>query len=94
MGSISKYIIQVGSEDDIIDDKLEEVDVWLLHLDNSRKSKAIPRALYEKIKTYIESSLVLDFRKIASDNYFFYHLKPTLRNEVVQQIFEPFINNF
>jgi hypothetical protein len=57
---------------DIINDKLEEVDVWLLNLDKSRKNKALPRPLFERIKAYIESSLKLDFNMLIEGYDFFF----------------------
>lgn len=59
MGFINE--IFVGGEDDEEENsKLEEVDVWLVKLDNSRMSKQLPTVLYEKIKIYIGQSIKYD----------------------------------
>ena len=39
MGSINEIFLESSAETDIIDSKLESVDVWLVKLDNSRMSK-------------------------------------------------------
>lgn len=39
MGSINEIFLESNAESDIIDSKLESVDVWLVKLDNSRMSK-------------------------------------------------------
>jgi hypothetical protein len=61
MGTINKVLGEDSSAMDIIDDKLEEIDQWLLRLDNTRSDKSLPRPLYEKIKDFIDSSLKRDF---------------------------------
>ena len=76
MGSINKILLTEDEAQDIIDDRLEEVDVWLLHLDNARKNKVIPRYLFERIKKYIESSLLLDYNMLLEGYDFFDQIKP------------------
>lgn len=39
MGSINEIFLESSAESDIIRDKIEGVDVWLVKLDNSRMSK-------------------------------------------------------
>ena len=41
MGSINNILLRKDQDSDIIDDKIEEMDIWLLQLDNSRKKQAI-----------------------------------------------------
>ena len=71
MSSINKVINEDGGTADIIDDKIEEVDQWLLKLDNTRTEKSLPRALYEKIKDFISSSLKMDFDMLIEGYDFF-----------------------
>lgn len=61
MGTINKVLGEDDGALDIINEKLEEVDLWLLKLDNTRSDKSLPRPLYEKIKEFIQSSLKSDF---------------------------------
>jgi len=59
MGFINE--IFVGSDDEDEEEaSLEDVDVWLVKLDNSRMSKQLPSVLYEKIKVYISESIRYD----------------------------------
>jgi hypothetical protein len=71
MSSINKVLNEDGGTADIIDDKIEEVDQWLLKLDNTRNDKSLPRALYEKIKDFIASSLRMDFDMLVEGYDFF-----------------------
>jgi len=70
MGSINNIFLVDNGSTDIIDTKLEQVDVWLVKLDNSRMSKSLPKILYDKIKLYIKESLHYDHKKII-DGYEF-----------------------
>ena len=53
MGSINNDFLKERKATDIIDEKLEEVDMWLVQLDTSRSTKSLPKVLYDKIKNYI-----------------------------------------
>jgi len=70
MGSINNIFLVDNGSSDIIETKLEQVDVWLVKLDNSRMSKSLPKILYDKIKLYIKESLYYDHKKII-DGYEF-----------------------
>lgn len=94
MGTINKVLGEDDGASDIIDSKLEEVDLWLLKLDNTRNDKSLPRPLYEKIKEYIERSLKQDYDILIEGYDFFEQLKPTLRYNVVYEVFEEFIDHF
>lgn len=94
MGTINKVLGEEDGAADIIDSKLEEVDLWLLKLDNSRNDKSLPRKLYEKIKEYIERSLKQDYDILIEGYDFFDQLKPSLRYKVVYEVFEEFIDHF
>ena len=71
MGSINKVLNEDDGALDIIDDKIKEVDMWLLKLDSTRNDKSIPRPLYDKIKEFISSSLRRDFDMLLEGYDFF-----------------------
>jgi hypothetical protein len=79
---------------DIIDDKLKEVDLWLLKLDNTRQDKFMPRPIYEKIKDFISSSLRHDYDMLIEGYDFFDQLKPSLRYRIIEDVFEEFKDRF
>lgn len=64
MGAINNVLLVDNGASDIIESKLEQVDVWLVKLDNSRMSKSLPKILYDKIKLYIMESLKQDHKKL------------------------------
>lgn len=52
MSSVNQALGSQG-DIDVVENKIDQVDVWLVKLDNSRLSKSLPKILYEKIKIYI-----------------------------------------
>lgn len=52
MSTVNSFLSAQG-DTDIVEVKSDQVDVWLVKLDNSRMSKSLPRILYDKIKVYI-----------------------------------------
>ena len=91
MGSINNIFLIDSGNTDIIDTKLEKVDVWLVKLDNSRMSKSLPKILYDKIKLYIRESLLFDHKKLIDGYDFLQQLKPKLRFNLVMELFSRFI---
>ena len=70
MGSINSILVQQSKLQDIIDEKIEDLDIWLRKLDKSRTNKHLPKILYDNIKNYVESSFLLDFNLIQSFEFF------------------------
>ena len=52
MSTVNSFLSAQGDVD-IVEAKSDQVDVWLVKLDNSRMSKSLPKILYDKIKVYI-----------------------------------------
>lgn len=72
MGSINNIFLVDSSSKEQLQTKLEQVDVWLVKLDNSRTSKSLPKILYEKIKLYIKESMYHDHKKLIYGHDFLY----------------------
>ena len=69
MSTVNSFLSAQG-DIDIVEAKSDQVDVWLVKLDNSRMSKSLPKILYDKIKVYIQESLTHDHKKLI-DGYDF-----------------------
>jgi Ion transport protein len=87
MGSINNNFLTDSSSKEYVAAKIEQVDIWLVKLDNSRTSKSLPKILYEKIKVYIRESLHYDHKKLVYGFDFLYQLKPKLRKELIHELF-------
>lgn len=72
MGSINNIFLIDSSSKELVQTKLEQVDVWLVKLDNSRTSKSLPKILYDKIKLYIKESVLYDHKKLTHGYDFLY----------------------
>ena len=64
MGIINSILVQESKLQDIIDERIEDLDIWLRKLDKSRSSRQLPKGLYDSIKEYVEASFLLDFNLI------------------------------
>jgi len=89
MGSINNILVQESKLQDIIDEKIEDLDIWLRRLDKSRTNKHLPKGLYDNIKNYVEASFLLDFNLIHSYE-FYVQLKPKLRYKLINELFGSF----
>ena len=84
----------LGTTTDIVEDKIEDLDWWLYKLDTTRGEEKIPGPLYYSIKRFVETSLKEDFNMIIEDFDFYYKLKPSLRYELVDELFGEFVQRF
>jgi len=71
MGSINTVLLADMGESDEIAEKIEEVDIWLVALDNAKKEKSLPNVLYNSIKVYIKNQLIWDCNRIVKGYIFF-----------------------
>ena len=93
MSTVNSFLSAQGDVD-IVETKSDQVDVWLVKLDNSRMSKSLPKILYDKIKIYITQSLLHDHKKLIDGYDFLMQLKPRLRYELIKELFAPMIRDF
>ena len=94
MGQVNEFMNQASNIKDIVEDKFEDLDWWLHRLDTIRSDEKIPGPLYYSIKRFVEASLNSDFNMIIEDFDFYYKLKPSLRFELVEELFGEFIQKF
>lgn len=92
MGSINNLVGSESTLQDIIDERFEDIELWLRKLEKAR-SKNFSKQLYDSIKEYTEISYYYDFILIQN-NEFFNQLKPRIRHRLVNALFSSFISNF
>jgi hypothetical protein len=92
MGSINSLVVSEMKLQDIIDERNEDLDIWLRKLDKSR-NKNLNQQLYDNIKHFVEKSFYFDFNQIQREE-FFDQLKPKIKYELVTTLFKPFFDNF
>lgn len=89
MGSINSLVVSDQQLQDMIDERMEDLDIWLRRLDKSR-TKMIPKHIYEGIKDFAEKSFYFDYNLILAQE-FYDQLKPKLRFKLINELFKNFI---
>lgn len=65
MGSINTLVVTDQKLQDIIDERIEDLDIWLRRLDKSR-TKILPKNLYDSIKDFVDRAFYFDYNLIRS----------------------------
>lgn len=94
VGSINNLFVKGDETNDIVNQTLEDVDIWLVKLDSARKNKSLPERLYQEIRIYIRESVVHEHRKLIKDTNYLEQLKPHLRYLLVKDLFPKFFKEF
>lgn len=92
MGSINDLVGKEETLQDVIDERIEDIELWLRKLEKARP-KNFSKNLYDSIKEYTEKSYYYDFKQI-NDAEFFNQLKPRIRHRLVNSLFNNFVSNF
>lgn len=87
IGVFALFMDQVSGITENEEDKLEYLDWWLYKLDSTRGEERLPGPLYYSIKRFVEASIKEDFNMIIEDYDFYYQLKPNLRYELINELF-------
>ena len=78
MGTINGIVEQEPTLQDIVDERIDDLEVWLLILDQSRDNY-LPKNLYNSIKLFVEKSFTFDINMIRKNQKFYEQLKPKTR---------------
>lgn len=78
MGSVSHMLSGTTKFEQIINEHLENLDLWLRKLELSSTQKKLPMKLYLDIKQFIKSAFVYDFNLLIEEFDFYYRLPPNI----------------
>lgn len=92
MGSINTMVTSDNQLQDILDSRMEDVDVWIRNMENAR-TKNFGKLVFNSIKRYTELAFTHDFSNLQKSE-FFAQLKPRIRYKLLNTLFSPFISNF
>lgn len=67
MGSITSLIKTSDSFDDLIEEKLENLDKWIKKIEKSNYPYHIQPTLYCDIRKYVEQAFLFDFNLIIEE---------------------------
>lgn len=79
-GTISVMFSGDQSFESLINARMEELDLWLLRLENCNKEEKIPNKLYHSIKEFIQDAFVYDFNLIIEEFSFYNELPASIQN--------------
>ena len=77
-GTISSMFSGDQSFESLINARMEELDLWLLKLENCNSKDKIPNQLYNSIKVFIEDAFIHDYNLIIEEFNFYMELPPHL----------------
>lgn len=96
MGSINKLFNTSDSFDDLMEEKLDSLDMWIKKIEKSNKPLHIQPTLYNDMRQYIELAFKYDFNLIIEEFSFYQQLTPNMQTQLIKNIkvFRDFENSF
>jgi len=73
---------------------MEQLDLWLLRLQNCNRDENIPNQLYHSIKEFIQDAFVYDYNLIIEEFNFYKELPAQLQNQISESLFKTFKTQF
>lgn len=71
MGSINGIFNTSDNFDDLIEDKLDSLDMWIKKIEKSNKPFHIQPTLYNDIRKYVEQAFMYDFNLVIEEFVFY-----------------------
>lgn len=99
MGSITSIFNTSDNFDDLIEDKLDSLDMWIKKIEKSNKPFHIQPSLYNDIRKYVEQAFMYDFNLVIEEFDFFQQITPKMQTDIIQKTkqfneFERCFNHF
>lgn len=99
MGTINGIFNTKDNFDDLIEEKLDSLDMWIKKIEKSNKPYHIQPTLYNDIRKYVEQAFMYDFNLVIEEFQFYQHLTPKMQTELIQSTrtfkeFEKSFNHF
>ena len=73
---------------------MEQLDLWLLRLENCNKDEKIPNQLYQSLKEFIQDAFIYDYNLIIEEFNFYNELPAQIQNQISESLFKSFKNQF
>ena len=96
MGSINGIFNTSDSFDDLIEEKLDSLDMWIKKIEKSNKPFHIQPTLYNDIRKYVEQAFKYDFNLVIEEFSFYQQITPKMQTELIQntRVFQEFEKSF
>ena len=96
MSSVSAVFGANDSFEDLVEYKVEQLDIWVKKIEKSNKPYHMSPSLYNEVLRYIETAIHYDFNLIVEEFPFFKQFPQKLQTEVIQStaMFKEFERSF
>lgn len=96
MGSINGIFNTSDNFDDLIEEKLDSLDMWIKKIEKSNKPFHIQPTLYNDIRKYVEQAFLYDFNLVIEEFQFYQQITPKMQTDLIQntRVFKEFEKSF
>lgn len=96
MGSITSIFGASDNFDDLIEYKLDTLDMWIKKIEKSNKPYHIQPTLYSDIRKYVEQAFLYDFNLVIEEFPFYHQITPKMQSDLIQntKVFQEFERSF
>ena len=96
MGSINGIFNTSDNFDDLIEEKLDSLDMWIKKIEKSNKPFHIQPTLYNDIRKYVEQAFLYDFNLVIEEFPFYQQITPKMQTDLIQntRVFKEFEKSF
>ena len=96
MGSINGIFSSADNFDDLIEGKLDSLDMWIKKIEKSNRELHIQPSLYNDIREYVEQAFLHDFNLVIEEFPFYQQLTPKMQSDLIAKtkVFKDFEQNF
>ena len=83
MGSINGIFNTSDNFDDLIEEKLDSLDMWIKKIEKSNKPFHIQPTLYNDIRNYVEQAFLFDFNLVIEEFNFYQQITPKMQTDLI-----------
>ena len=83
MGSINGIFNTSDNFDDLIEEKLDSLDMWIKKIEKSNKPFHIQPTLYNDIRNNVEEAFLYDFNLLVEEFNFYYQFTPKMKTDLI-----------
>ena len=83
MGSINGIFNTSDNFDDLIEEKLDSLDMWIKKIEKSNKPFHIQPTLYNDIRKYVEQAFFYDFNLVIEEFPFYQQITPKMQTDLI-----------
>jgi len=83
MGSINGIFNTSDNFDDLIEEKLDSLDMWIKKIEKSNKPFHIQPTLYNDIRKYVEQAFLFDFNLVIEEFPFYQQITPKMQTDLI-----------